>query len=217
MVGENDGGKEQPRSGHVVDKKLYDLLGVKPSATSGEIKRAYLLLAKETHPDKNKGDPAATEKFQAIGQAYQVLWNPETRDVYDKYGMEGLENVDYENVDPAELFAMMFGSDRFERYLGELQLTSMISRVDSDGNPPSDEVKKQIQQERIQTLTASLIDILQPQVRPHHAVYIHHLLSPHGDLTQFFFLLSSFAAFLASRSTVGIATLWNGRERRQKS
>lgn len=49
----------------VRDTGLYDALGVAPTATAGDIKRAYYLLARQLHPDKNPGDPDAKAKFQA--------------------------------------------------------------------------------------------------------------------------------------------------------
>ena len=52
----------------VADTKLYELLGVKPDADDRTIKRAYMLKAKELHPDKNRDDPHATEKFQAVNE-----------------------------------------------------------------------------------------------------------------------------------------------------
>lgn len=54
------------------ETQLYDLLGVVPTATDVELKRAYFRRSRELHPDKNRDDPSATERFQAVGHAYQV-------------------------------------------------------------------------------------------------------------------------------------------------
>lgn len=67
-------------------RELYDVLGVEPSASQEEIRRAYRKLALRNHPDKG-GDP---EKFKEISSAYKVLSNPEKRSVYDGYGLDGL-------------------------------------------------------------------------------------------------------------------------------
>lgn len=75
----------------VVETKLYDILGVKPTATDAEIKTAYRKMALKYHPDRNKDDPNATEKFKAIGEAYDVLQDKEKRELYDKYGEKGLK------------------------------------------------------------------------------------------------------------------------------
>lgn len=74
----------------VAETKLYDALGIQPSATQDEIKKAYRKGALKYHPDKNKGKPDAEEKFKEVSQAYEVLSDPEKRKVYDQYGLEYL-------------------------------------------------------------------------------------------------------------------------------
>jgi len=64
-------------------KNLYDELGVSKKATQQEIRNAYKKLALENHPDKNPGNPYAEEKFKAIGHAYSILSDPESRQKYD--------------------------------------------------------------------------------------------------------------------------------------
>ncbi|KAL2215389.1 DnaJ domain protein [Thermoascus aurantiacus ATCC 26904] len=105
----------------VVDTTYYDLLGVPPTATELEIKKAYRKLAITTHPDKNPGDETAKARFQAIGEAYQVLSNEELRKQYDKYGKEqAVPGGGFE--DPAEFFSMIFGGDAFRDLIGEISL-----------------------------------------------------------------------------------------------
>lgn len=67
----------------------YKLLGVNKSATKDEIKKAFRKLAMKYHPDKNKDDKAAEEKFKKINEAYAVLSNDEKRKQYDMFGAEG--------------------------------------------------------------------------------------------------------------------------------
>ena len=74
----------------VAETKLYEALSVQPSATQDEIKKAYKKAALKWHPDKNKDNPAASEKFKEVSQAYEVLSDPEKRKVYDQYGLEFL-------------------------------------------------------------------------------------------------------------------------------
>ncbi|EEH16655.1 hypothetical protein PABG_06742 [Paracoccidioides brasiliensis Pb03] len=74
----------------VVETRLYDSLSISPTATQDEIKRAYKKAALKFHPDKNKNNPAAGEKFKEVSQAYEVLSDPEKRKVYDQYGLEFL-------------------------------------------------------------------------------------------------------------------------------
>lgn len=83
----------------------YDVLGVRPDATQAEIKKSYYKLARRMHPDKNPHDPDANAKFQALGEAYQVLSDPDLRNRYDAHGQDGLEEHAF--MDSTELFAMV--------------------------------------------------------------------------------------------------------------
>ncbi len=69
-------------------KDYYDILGVKKNATEDEMKKAYRTLAKKFHPDKNKGNKEAENRFKEISEAYAVLSDKEKRDQYDRLGSE---------------------------------------------------------------------------------------------------------------------------------
>jgi curved DNA-binding protein CbpA len=71
--------------------------------------------------DKNPNDPTAHEKFQAIGEAYQVLSDKDLRNAYDKYGKESARPSEG-FVDPAEFFTSIFGGDAFVDWIGEISL-----------------------------------------------------------------------------------------------
>ena len=60
-------------------KDLYQILGVSKTATEAEIKSAYRKLARKYHPDLNKDDKAAAEKFKEISNAYDIIGNAEKR------------------------------------------------------------------------------------------------------------------------------------------
>ncbi|GLV38881.1 shriveled [Carabus blaptoides fortunei] len=92
-------------------RDFYKILGITRSASTNQIKKAYRSQAKELHPDKNKDDPDASQKFQDLGAAYEVLSDPDKRELYDKCGEECLKKDGMmNNADP---FASFFGDFGF--------------------------------------------------------------------------------------------------------
>jgi molecular chaperone DnaJ len=70
----------------------YEVLGVTRTAVDAEITKAYRGLAKKYHPDQNPGDETVVAKYHEVQEAYEVLRDPQRRQVYDRYGHEGLAN-----------------------------------------------------------------------------------------------------------------------------
>src|SRR3954469_23185601 len=70
----------------------YEVLGVARDADEGTIKKAFRRLARELHPDVNRHDPGAEEKFKEAAEAYEILSDAERRAVYDRYGHDGLRS-----------------------------------------------------------------------------------------------------------------------------
>lgn len=105
-------------------KDYYKTLGLQKGASDDELKKAYRKMALKYHPDKNKS-PGAEAKFKEIAEAYEVLNDPKKREIYDKYGEEGLKggmgggggggpggNFTYTfHGDPHETFRMFFGDE----------------------------------------------------------------------------------------------------------
>ncbi|GME94421.1 hypothetical protein B5S32_g1795 [[Candida] boidinii] len=109
----------------VKETEYYDILGVSPDASDLEIKKAYRKKAMLTHPDKHPNDPEAAAKFQAVGEAYQILKDPELRKNYDSFGkQQAVPENGFE--DPSEFFTMMFGGEAFVDYIGDLNLLKTL-------------------------------------------------------------------------------------------
>ncbi|MDJ0762218.1 MAG: J domain-containing protein [Myxococcota bacterium] len=75
-----------------MQEDFYSILGVNKTAPDAEIKKAYRKLARELHPDKNKDNKSAEEKFKKVSAAYAVLGDKEKRKLYDKFGIDGLRD-----------------------------------------------------------------------------------------------------------------------------
>lgn len=138
-------------------KDYYKILGISKTASEDDIKKAYRKMALKYHPDKNKASDAES-KFKDIAEAYEVLSDKKKRDVFDKYGEEGLKGgipgsggggssgmhtdgpqFSYTfSSDPRETFAQFFGtSDPFSMFMGtDTGLGgSMFDRMDVDDDP----------------------------------------------------------------------------------
>lgn len=92
------------------ERDYYEVLGLPKDTSARAIKKAYYKLSKKYHPDKNKDDATAEEKFIELGKAYEVLGNEEKRRIYDTEGLEGLKRSEGgggggNHADPFDLFA----------------------------------------------------------------------------------------------------------------
>ena len=115
-------------------KDYYELLGVSKNATAEEIKRAYRSKAKQHHPDMNLDNKKeAEEKFKEISEAYEVLMDPQKKQMYDQYGHDGVSQTfkgggfsweDFHHFDDLQdVLGNLFGGSIFGDFFGGAQRT----------------------------------------------------------------------------------------------
>ena len=106
------------------------------------------------HPDKNPDNPEAEKKFKEVSEAYQILFDSESREKYDKYGKEGAVSTGDQFMDPTTFFSLMFGGGLSEPYIGKLS-----ALIDEDSDP---EVGIARRKQQIYILVEELVIRLEP-------------------------------------------------------
>jgi molecular chaperone DnaJ len=101
----------------------YEVIGVARGADDREIKKAFRVVARELHPDVNRHDPEAEEKFKEAAEAYEILSDADRRAVYDRYGFEGLDSRGFSSASHgfgsfSDIFDAFFGGDPFGAFGG---------------------------------------------------------------------------------------------------
>jgi molecular chaperone DnaJ len=110
----------------MANRDYYEVLGVQKEVSPEEIKKAYRKLAVKYHPDKNPGDKTAEDKFKELGEAYEVLSDPQKRSAYDQYGHAAFDRRAGGGFgqaggfhDPFDIFRDVFGGNSiFEDFFG---------------------------------------------------------------------------------------------------
>ncbi|KAJ0586053.1 putative DNAJ-containing protein [Helianthus annuus] len=169
----------------VKETEYYDILGVCPLVSDDDIRKAYYLKARQVHPDKNPNDPQAAERFQVLGEAYQVLSDPVKRDAYDRNGKGSISKDTM--LDSTAVFAFLFGSELFEDYIGHLGVATMASaELVGENDTPEilHEKLKIIQREREERLARILINFIQQYVRGDKEGFLDRAESEVERLTQ---------------------------------
>jgi molecular chaperone DnaJ len=121
-------------------RDYYEVLGVEKNATDAEIKSAFRKLAKKYHPDLNKDDPNAAEKFKEAQEAYEVLSDENKRAQYDRFGHAGVSGnagpgmggfssygAGFDGVDLGDIFDSFFGGG-FGGFGGSRRATNRKTR-----------------------------------------------------------------------------------------
>ncbi|KAF9686545.1 hypothetical protein SADUNF_Sadunf02G0000400 [Salix dunnii] len=141
----------------VKETEYYDVLGVSPTATENEIKKAYYI--------------------KVLGEAYQVLSDPAQRQAYDTNGKSGISTEAI--IEPAAIFAMLFGSELFEVYIGQFAMASMASlNIFKEGEQLDtkklQEKMRVVQREREEKLAEILKDRLNQYLQGNKEEFINH-------------------------------------------
>lgn len=101
----------------MIEHDYYKVLNVPRGASEEEIKRSYRRLAMQYHPDRNPGDKEAEERFKEAAEAYEVLRDPEKREIYDRYGHEGIQGTGFSGFRGFDDIFASFG-DIFGEFFG---------------------------------------------------------------------------------------------------
>ena len=98
-------------------RDYYEILGIERGAGDNEIKAKYRKLALKYHPDRNPDNPEAEDRFKEASEAYEVLRDPEKRQIYDQFGHEGLQGTGFSGFGGFEDIFSSFG-DIFDEFFG---------------------------------------------------------------------------------------------------
>ena len=101
----------------ITKRDYYEILSINRDATTDKIKASYRKLALKYHPDRNPNNKEAEEKFKEAAEAYEVLHDPNKRQIYDQYGHQGLEGTGFSGFGGFEDIFSSFG-DIFEDFFG---------------------------------------------------------------------------------------------------
>jgi len=145
-----------------MSKDYYETLGVEKSASADEIKSAYRKLAKKYHPDLNKGDDTAAQKFKEVNEAYQVLSDDQKRQQYDTFGPDAFNGGagggyqggfgGFDGFDMGDIFSSFFGGGARQRaYNGPQRGSDLRINLKLEFEEAAFGCKKEIQMSRHET------------------------------------------------------------------
>lgn len=158
----------------------YDVLNIKGDASQTEIRKAYHILAKEYHPDKqsNQGN-ANSEQFNLISNAYTTLSDPKLKYEYDHNGIN-TENKSKMNIDSNFIFSVIFANEKFIYLLGQLNL-ELISNLDSNSGTEYVRFK---QKKREVEISLYMLEFISKYDSNQPDIFINQLVSFKNDFSD---------------------------------
>jgi hypothetical protein len=146
----------------VKDTTLYDLLGLDPSVDGKMVKRRYFIIARKYSPDRAGANEKSQKDFQQIGTAYMILTNEKLRAKYDRVGYDMLWEAEEKapDVDPYLLYTCLFGSEKFQDYIGRLAAVTEVRVGDEETSKVNMEQARLLQKRRVTRLALALADRL---------------------------------------------------------
>lgn len=147
----------------VKDMYYYDKLGLDPGVDSEMIKRRYFIIARKYSPDRAGANKEAEREFQEIGRAYTILMNPDLRAKYDRVGRDLLweEEDEPPEVDPFMLYTLLFGSEKFNDYIGKLAAVTSARVGDEKHKKITMNKARLLQKRRVTRMALKLAERLQ--------------------------------------------------------
>lgn len=110
----------------------YEVLEVDKEASETDIKKAYRKLAFKYHPDKNKDNPDAIDKFKKVAEAYETLSDPKKKQTYDMYGPGPNAGAVSFDMDPMNLFSQIFETNEGHDFFSMMDLSMNMSQNKSE-------------------------------------------------------------------------------------
>jgi len=167
------------------EKSYYEVLGIEKDASPAQIKKAYYKQARLYHPDKN--DSAEAEAmFKLVSEAYAVLSDEKMKEVYDKYGKDGVSQHAQGGsaVNAKAMFSMLFGFGRFDDTFGELSFGYMEEWMAIQDEEEAAKIAQEFQESRQKELVAALKEKIKPYMDDKKKEYIAGLKADAKDKAE---------------------------------
>ena len=115
----------------IIEKEYYNILQLNTNCSQEDIKASYRRLSLKYHPDRNITSKDEGNKFSQISEAYQILYNPETRRLYNLNGKDAIKNT---IINYNDIYSLFFETDKFDFFIGEIKGINYIINENINDN-----------------------------------------------------------------------------------